>query len=215
MRTDNDTSTPSRRSHHLGRKGKALLAGGLVLGVGAAITLATWNSSQYATGSFTAGSQSLESSVDGGTTWADHSASNAATLSFTDAAADLSSGDTTYASYALRLGAGTTDDATVTVSNPVASTGEGDSVAGLTYTLVQTTGTTCDADAVAGGTALVPSGTSISTGLTTLPTFGLTKPATADTAGTAVNLCLAVTAGTGFVQGQTGSATWQFTAVSE
>jgi len=53
------------------RKVRAVLAGGLVLGVGAAVTLAAWNDSEFATGTFTAGTFNLEGSTDG-TTFTDH-----------------------------------------------------------------------------------------------------------------------------------------------
>lgn len=65
-----DTVTPTTRNR---RKVLAVLAGGLVLGVGAAITLAAWNDSEFATGTFTAGSFNLQGSTDG-TTYAEHTA---------------------------------------------------------------------------------------------------------------------------------------------
>ena len=44
------------------RKGiiRAILAGGIVLGVGAAVTLAAWNASEFATGTFQAGTFTIE-----------------------------------------------------------------------------------------------------------------------------------------------------------
>lgn len=42
---------------------RALLAGGLVLGVGATVTLASWNDSEYASGSFTTSTFDLQSSL--------------------------------------------------------------------------------------------------------------------------------------------------------
>ncbi|GEC74299.1 SipW-dependent-type signal peptide-containing protein [Microbacterium maritypicum] len=65
------------------RKVLAVLAGGLVLGVGTAVTLAAWNDSEFANGTFTAGAFNLQGSTDG-TAYADHdSAGSAATLAFT------------------------------------------------------------------------------------------------------------------------------------
>ena len=56
------------------RKILAVLAGGLVLGVGVAVTLAAWNDSEFATGTFTAGSFNLEGSTTGDTdaAYSDH-----------------------------------------------------------------------------------------------------------------------------------------------
>ena len=62
------------------RKIAAVLAGGLVLGIGAAATMAAWTDSQYATSTFTSGVFALESSVDGNN-WKKHAASAPATIS--------------------------------------------------------------------------------------------------------------------------------------
>src|SRR5690554_345843 len=93
---------PKRRA----RKIKAILAGGLVLGVGGAITLAAWNDSEFATGTFTAGQFNLEGSTDN-TTWDDHDAAPGAALDFTLAADNLSPDDVVYAAFAVRLDAAT------------------------------------------------------------------------------------------------------------
>lgn len=186
------------------RKVRALLAGGLVLGVGAAITLAAWNDSEFATGTFTAGNFNLVGSTDGGATWAEHATTGAAaTLPFSVPTGSLAPGDTVYARFAVQLDATTTDGATVAVTAP-SSTGV---VTQLTYTLVGTAGTTCDADAVAGGTVLVAADTAVGTvaGSPSFTLSGATAPQ---------NLCFAVTAGSGLVEGQTGTATWQFEATS-
>lgn len=62
-----------------GRKVAAVLAGGLVLGIGAATTMAAWTDSQQATATFAAGVFTLVSSVDG-SSWADHEQGNPAVL---------------------------------------------------------------------------------------------------------------------------------------
>src|SRR5690606_23874046 len=59
------TTTTSARRSGTSRKVRALLAGGVVLGIGAAATLAAWNDSEYAGATFTAGSFNLEGAVDG------------------------------------------------------------------------------------------------------------------------------------------------------
>lgn len=63
-----------------GRKIAAVLAGGLVLGIGATATMAAWTDSQYATATFTSGVFVLESSTDG-SSWQNHTAASPATLS--------------------------------------------------------------------------------------------------------------------------------------
>ncbi len=191
------------------RKGmvRAILAGGIVLGVGAAVTLAAWNASEFATGTFRAGTFAIEGSTDG-TAYASHATAPGASLSFSTDATDLSPSTTTYSSYWVRLAAGTTDAATVTVQ----SAGTSGTVSDLTYGMVALPpGGTCDADAT--GTTLVGAGTAVGT-VPSAVTFDLAAGSPSSSPGTAVQLCIAVTAGSGLQQGQTGSATWQFAAQS-
>lgn len=175
------------------RKVFAVLAGGLVLGVGAAVTLAAWNDSEFANGTFTAGSFTFTGSADG-TTFSDHETSaTAASLTFALNPTNLSPDDVVYAPYALRLGG--TYDATLASVAPV---GDGDFVTAgkLTYAVVSTDATFgCDATAFAAGDP-VP---------------------TTMTPGTDVNLCIQVTAvsgASGIEQGDTGTVTWQWNATS-
>jgi predicted ribosomally synthesized peptide with SipW-like signal peptide len=65
----------------LNRKVTAVLAGGLVLGIGAASTLAAWTDQEQTQATFTAGIFRLMSSTNG-STFEDHT-SNVATLTFT------------------------------------------------------------------------------------------------------------------------------------
>lgn len=184
-----------------------MLAAGLVLGVGAAMTLAAWNDSEYARGTFSAGTFNLVGSTDG-TTFADHAtAASPATLPFTVNAGTLSPGDVTAAPFAVQLAAGTTNPATVTVTS-ADTTG---TVSALTYQLLLTTTFGCTATTT--GTTLVPAGTAVGTvpGSTTFP---LTQGA-AGASGAPVFLCFKVTAGAGLAQGQTGTATWQLQAISQ
>lgn len=191
------------------RKIRAVLAAGMVLGVGATVTLAAWNDSEFAGSSFSAGSFNMEGSTDG-TAYSDHAgAGSAASLSFTLNPSNLSPNQTVYAPFAVRLAAGTTTGASVALQ-AVTNTG---TVTNLTYTLVRTTSITCDAAAVSGGTPMVPAGTALSS-VGTPAAFTLAKGASATTAGAPQFLCFAVTAGTGLVQGQSGTATWQFQATS-
>lgn len=167
----------------------AVLAGGLVLGVGAAVTLAAWNDSEFATGTFTAGSFVFEGS-ENGTTWGEHATEGeAADLTFSADFDNLSPDDVVYAPYALRLTATTAADLTA-----VAPVVTGDLNGQLTFDSVATTAFGCeDAADFAAGTAV---------------------PATiAD--GEIINLCLEVTASSTIGQGDTGTAVWQWNAVSQ
>jgi len=195
--------SPGLRSRRI----KAILAGGLVLGVGAAVTLAAWNDSEFAQGTFTAGTFNLEGSLDG-TAYSEHaSAGTAATLDFTVEPTALSPGDVVYAPFAVRLDATTVYDGEVTISNS-ATTGV---VTNLTYQLIQPTSFGCSSSTT--GDTLVAAATAIST-VPAATTFNVAQGAGAS-AGDPVFLCFVVTAGPLIAQGQTGSATWEFAAVSQ
>jgi len=170
------------------RKVLAVLAGGLVLGVGAAVTLASWNDDEVATGDFTAGEFVFQGSSDG-TTFTDHATGDApGELSFETGADTLSPGDVVYEAYALKL---TGDyDADLAATAPAET---GTIAEDLAYGAVATTAFGCDAAAFAGGSA-VP--TTIASGQT-------------------INLCLQVTAEDSIEQGDTGTVTWQWVAESK
>jgi predicted ribosomally synthesized peptide with SipW-like signal peptide len=184
------------------------MAGGLVLGVGAAITLAAWNDSEFAQGSFGTGAFNMVGSTDG-TTYTDHATVGApATLAFTLNPTLLAPGDVVYAPFAVRLDAATTNAAVVTISN-AASSG---TVTDLTYTLIQPSAFGCAADTT--GTALVPASTAVNT-VPNSTTFNLAKGTPPTTAGAPVFLCFKVTAGALIAPAQTGTVTWQFAAASQ
>ncbi len=172
------------------RKVLAILAGGLVLGIGAAYTLAQWNDSEFATGDFTAGTFVFEGSADG-VDFDDHATSGeAASLAFETGADNLAPGDVVYAAYALRVTG--SYDAALTAVAPVA-TGSFTTAGKLTYDAVSTSAFGCDESAFAGGGAV---------------------PATI-ASGDVVNLCLRVTATNTLEQGDTGSVVWQWNAESQ
>jgi predicted ribosomally synthesized peptide with SipW-like signal peptide len=198
----------SRRRHRRSRMIRAILAGGLVLGVGTAVTLAAWNDSEYATGTFTAGAFDLQGSIDG-TTFADHPVGGPQTLGFTVSPGSMAPGDTVVAPFAVRLATGTTNDANVVMS--VSTTG---ATTGLTYEVVRSASITCAAGTVdTTGTSLITAGTA-DTAVAGPNTFGLTKGATLAVPGATQWLCFKVTAGGGLVQNQTGTVTWQLTGTS-
>jgi predicted ribosomally synthesized peptide with SipW-like signal peptide len=190
---------------------RAILAGGLVLGVGAAVTMAAWNDSEFVTGTFTAGTFNMQGSTTDGTTFTDHPVGSPGTLTFTVAPLLLSPGDTVYAPFALRLAANTTNNANVVITAPSTTTGV---VTNLTYEVDRTTAFTCGSGTVdSTGTALITAGTAV-TGVAGPNTFVLNKGAPVTSAGATQFLCFKVTAGALLTQGQTGTVTWQFTASS-
>ncbi|WP_114854225.1 SipW-dependent-type signal peptide-containing protein [Brachybacterium sp. YJGR34] len=200
-------STATTNSTRRGRKIRALLAGGLVLGVGAAVTLAAWTDEEWAIGTFGAGSFNVEGSTDG-TTFADHtSADGAAELAFDlEAAENLTPDDVVAAPFVLRLDADTSYDAVVELTDV---SGAGANAANLTYGII-TVPSAAECTAAATGTEIVPAGTGLDAGT---GTFDLTA-GTEGAAGDEVTLCFRVTAGPDLVQGESGTATWGFTATS-
>ena len=65
----------------LSRRIRAVLAGGLVFGVGATMTLAAWNDSEHGNATFTAGRFDIVGATDG-TTFSSHPVGTPAALSF-------------------------------------------------------------------------------------------------------------------------------------
>lgn len=195
------------------RKVRALLAGGLVLGVGLGATLAAWNDSEFAAGTFTAGAFNLEgSTTDASTGYAEHASAGAAgTLVFDlpDVAASLAPGDVIYAPFWVRLDSATTNDATLL---PVEiAPGSGGNEANISYTI-----TAIDAADPCDGTVtgtVVATGSSLSV-LTGATSVVLTKGVPGTSAGAPVQLCFAVTGKPTLVQGEDATATWEFRASS-
>lgn len=60
-----DYSAPTEMKTTRRRKAQAVTAGGIVLGIGAIVTLAAWNDSEFAEGLFGSGDFNLEVSTDG------------------------------------------------------------------------------------------------------------------------------------------------------
>lgn len=192
------------------RRIRAILAGGLVLGVGAAITLAAWNDSEFATGTFTSGSFNLQGSTDG-TTFTDHASSGAAaSATFSTGFNSLSPGDTVAAPFVLRLDSTTTNNASVIAAS---ATTTGAATANLTYKIVVVANVAGCTPAAAGTSTVVPATTGMNA-VTGATAFALAK-GTGGAAGAPVVLCLQVTAGPSLTQNTTATATWGFTATSQ
>ncbi|WP_344880483.1 SipW-dependent-type signal peptide-containing protein [Zhihengliuella alba] len=197
------------------RKARAIMAGGLVLGVGAVVTLAAWTDSEFAEGLFTAGSYNLEGSDDG-TTYADQdTAGTALDLTFSGLFANLTADTTVHAAYWLRLDAATTTDGTLTPAGVTATdTVTGTANAGaISYEIIQVTAGDCELGTATG--TVVASGTTLNA-QEVANSVDLVANA-AGTPGTAVPLCVSVTTGPEgtFLEGGNTSAVWQFTSVSD
>ncbi|MCU1510124.1 MAG: hypothetical protein JWR53_1242 [Glaciihabitans sp.] len=187
----------------------AILAGGLVLGIGAAVTLATWNDSEFATGTFSAGSFNLQGSTDG-TTFADHASSgSAAAATFSTGFSDMSPNDVVAAPYVLRLDGTATSGATALVTS---ADGTGSGVTDFTYGIVQVASVAECTPTATGTATIVPAGTAL-TDTTGAASFTLAN-GTAGAPGASVYLCIQVAADAGLVQGTTATGTWGITATS-
>ncbi|SEE76031.1 SipW-dependent-type signal peptide-containing protein [Ruania alba] len=199
------------------RKVRALLAGGLVLGVGAAVTLAAWNDSEFTSGLFGAGSFNLQgsstSAVDG---YSDHeSADGAAALTFTTPVDNLAPDDVVYAPFWVRLGADTTSPAELDLVALDSTDDAGNNSANLSYAVYAIApDAACDETATAstelGSGATLADETAVAGGAVALP---VGSPTTSP--GAATQLCTIVTAGADLEQGGQTTAVWQFTATSE
>ena len=161
------TETKSNRSGS--RKIAAVLAGGLVLGVGTMATLASWNDSEFAAATFTAGKFIFEGAPDQ-TTFTDHPITPAA-LTFSAPFNNLTPNDVVYAGYAVRLGTGTTNNATVTVTG--IATG---AVLDYKYTIFTTAAAGCTSASVPVTTIVASNDLGAGTG-----TFALAKNASTST----------------------------------
>ncbi|MFF2844454.1 SipW-dependent-type signal peptide-containing protein [Paenarthrobacter sp. NPDC057981] len=202
-------------------KVRALLAGGLVLGVGAAFTLAAWTDNEWVfgnsggdkgPGTLTYHMEQNTFSNTNGTgadAWSDKpniptvpSSATDGALTFGAISAALKPGDTAYAPMQLRAAAGS-EALTATLAEAVKLGGNGVDTAtnslalynALTYRAVQgVTPANCAAGNLTGGTDIVGSAAA-SVPLTTVSAtpISLAKGADSATAGAPVNLCFAIT----------------------
>ncbi|MFF2316408.1 SipW-dependent-type signal peptide-containing protein [Arthrobacter sp. NPDC058097] len=198
------------------RKAKAILAGGLVLGIGAAVTLAAWNDSEFAIGSFGGGHFKMVGSKAENDAFTNHDdASAGAALDFQVSAANLTPGQTVAATYAVQLDAATDFAATVRVNS---AQGSGAGKSHLTYGIF----TVADwDDCTPSATAASTSGTQIVSaghGLDSVDGasgFDLAKSSNGTDPGAPVYLCFQVSADSTLVQDETATATWGLLAESK
>lgn len=201
---------------------RAVLAGALVLGVGATVTLAAWTDRELASGTFTASRFAIESTVSNPYSaagpWTSNKDGSGATLGFN--ATGMFPGRTVYAPIALRTTPGSMGG-TVTVEGAMVNdslTTDPRMSTSLRYRVVRSA--VCDATVFTAGAAYVVGTAAEGRPLTTGQEAGVVNPlapAAPNSAGTGTNFCFAVTLPEGSdnrLQGSTMTATWQFTAAS-
>lgn len=190
---------------------RALLAGALVLGVGATMTLAAWTDQEYATATITAGTFGLESQT-AATAWGNHS-STAASLSFPDASG-LYPGQTRSAWFQVRTVAGSIQGnvALTSVNNGAAGVPSANPNLALWSTVDVRIGTVATTEACTTGFS------STSTLYTAkmsaaIPSPQITMPLAANAAGI-VTYCVQITLPANApnnAQGGVVTPTWEFT----
>lgn len=197
---------PGRRSRTI----RAVLAGGLVLGIGVSVTTAAWTDTEVATGSFAASVFGTQSSVNGGITWADNTLTPAV-LAF--AAGGFSPTVTKYAALNLRTVPNSLPG-TISLGAAVITADTG-LVGGLQLRVVAYSGTgPCAAEAFSAGAAYVVGSSATPAALTAA---AVSSPALTAAQGTPTTLCFQVSMPTGAsstFQGRSLTATWTVTSTS-
>ncbi|MFC9350571.1 SipW-dependent-type signal peptide-containing protein [Arthrobacter sp. NPDC057013] len=190
---------------------RAVLAGALVLGVGASVTLASWTDSEYAAGAFTASTFRLESSTQT-TDWRD--STSAADASLTVNATGLSPGASGYSWLNVRTTAASTVGGTVVLTS---STPVGDLSPQLEYRAVLTSAaTTCDASAFSGTPLFIAGSASAYLPASAVGAPPVSSPITA-AGNSPVRYCFDMRIKTGAdnsFQGKSATVTWLFTGTS-
>lgn len=217
------------------RKRKAILAGGVVLGLGAAVTLAAWSDDVFADGVFNTGSFNMEGNAS--TTmdtveWDEYDSatssedSGPATLSFRQALSSaaapttLQYNETVWAPLSVRLDGGTDTPGTFAL----ASANFGDGTSDLNNVLEYSVYTGVDAAACTattptstpGGTAWYPQ-TPVGTLATGVTATGLTV-GTDENPGAPASMCLGVTLTSNdkqYMGAGPVSVVWNFTATAD
>jgi predicted ribosomally synthesized peptide with SipW-like signal peptide len=193
-----------------------VLAGGLVLGVGATVTLASWNDSEYAKGSFTTSVFDTESNVQSGG-YADNSTAPGPTVTFTGAG--FSPGVSEYFNDLIRTKVNSTAGTAVLEAATLGGTDAATLGAALVYRVVGTTGT-CNAAAFTGSPVFVVGAAATFRALTVGQETGVTNTlaaATGSAPGGPTGFCFEVTLPAGAansLQGKAATATWQFVTTS-
>ncbi|OAN36591.1 SipW-dependent-type signal peptide-containing protein [Microbacterium sp. H83] len=183
------------------RRIRAVLAGGLVFGVGATMTLAAWNDSENGSATFTAGRFDIVGAVDGAT-FSSHPVGTPAALSFSAPFGAMVPGSTVYALFSVKTANPSVAGSLQLSTASTAGTGLGTY---LRFGVRTIAGTACNATTYPAGVSVVPDNS-------TLATAGTTSQAVAANGGSTVNYCFAVSlpaATDNTAQGLTAIQTWQ------
>lgn len=199
-------------------KVRALLAGALVLGVGATMTVAAWTDTEFATGSFTASKFDTESSIDN-SVWASNTSAPGATITF---AGTGMSPDTHRYGYVLIRTKALSVAGTLTFAAPTITNGGSDVTpflgAALQYKAISIAAAGCSATTFSTGTPTYIVGTSGAYAvLATAGPTAVTLPAATASPGAAVGYCFDVYLPAGantLLQGKSVTVTWSVTATS-
>lgn len=199
-------------------KVRAVLAGALVLGVGATVTLASWTDTEFATGSFTTSRFDTQSSIDN-SAWADNTVSTGAAITF---AGTGMSPDTHRYGYVLIRGKALSVAGTLTFAAPTVTNGGTDTSpflgAALQYKAVAITAAGCSATTFSTGTPTYIVGTAGAyAALTAAGPTGVALPAATASAGAPAGYCFDVYLPAGadtLLQGKSVTVTWNVTATS-
>jgi len=185
---------------------RAVLAGGLVLGIGVTATVAAWTDTEYSVATFTAGTFSIVGATDG-STFTDHASAPGATLSFAVAPTALVPNTTVYALYSVKTAATSVAGTVQLTADAANSTGLGTY---LTYGVTSIAGTTCSSGTFGAGTVIVATASA-----TTVGASGTQSLSAAG--GSVVNYCFAVTlpsSAPNAAQGTTLTAHWIFSGAA-
>lgn len=194
------------------RRIRAILAGGLVLGVGVTATLAAWNDSEFGSTTFTAGTFNIVGSTDG-TNFSQHASAPGASLTFAAPSVSISAltpGDKAYAFFSVKT---VNPSMAGSVLIKGASSNASSLGAQLTYS-VRTVTAAANCSSTGWATASVVTGLPNGAALTAAATSSQVLNADG---GNQVNYCIEVamsaTAPT-TVQGTSQQVTWEFAATS-
>jgi len=197
-----DTRSGMREAKRLrSRRIRALLAAGLVFGVGATMTLAAWNDSEYGSTTFTAGRFDIVGATDG-TTFSSHPVGTPAALTCTAPFNAMVPGSTVYSLFSVRTA---NPSVAGSLQLSVASTTGTGLATFLRYGVRTIAGTACNATTYAAGTSVVPDSSAMNTA-------GTVTQAVAANSGSTTNYCFAVSlpaATDNTAQGLTAVQTWQ------
>lgn len=203
-----------RRARTRRRRVQAVLAAGLVLGIGTAATLAAWTDTENATGGFGASVFGTESQSAGSPTYASNTTAPGATLSF-DATA-MSPGTSFYAWLNVRTTTTSTVGGTVALTSAAPT---GGLASALQYRAVRMPGpnpsSTCNAAAFSGTPVFIAGAAASYLPVAQVPATQVASPIGAP--GAQLGFCFEVRIQPGAAnsfQGQTGTVTWTFTATS-